>query len=63
VTTTTLATALTDCAAGLYPLEAGVALLITEGTCGHPQSLRDRDGSPSHQILVVVVERSQQAVT
>jgi hypothetical protein len=32
VTTTTLATALTDCAAGLNPLEAGVALLIAEGT-------------------------------
>ena len=32
MTTTTLATALTDCAAGLYPLEAGVALLIAEGT-------------------------------
>jgi len=32
MTTTTLATALTNCAAGLYPLEAGVALLIAEGT-------------------------------
>ena len=32
MTTTALATALTDCAAGLYPLEAGVALLIAEGT-------------------------------
>ncbi len=32
MTTTSLATALTDCAAGLYPLEAGVAMLIAEGT-------------------------------
>jgi hypothetical protein len=32
MTTTTLATALAGCAAGLYPLEAGVALLIAEGT-------------------------------
>ena len=32
MTTTTLAAALTDCAAGLYPLEAGVALLLAEGT-------------------------------
>ena len=35
MTTATLATALTDCAAGLYPLEAGVALLINEGTFLH----------------------------
>lgn len=32
MTTTTLITALTACAAGIYPLEAGVALLIAEGT-------------------------------
>jgi hypothetical protein len=32
VTTTTLTTALIACAAGLYPLEAGTALLIAEGT-------------------------------
>ena len=32
ITTTTLATALTGCASRLYPLEAGVALLIAEGT-------------------------------
>jgi hypothetical protein len=31
MTTTILATALTDCAAGLYPLEADVALVIAEG--------------------------------
>jgi len=30
MTTATLATALTNCAAGLHPLEAGVALLIAE---------------------------------
>jgi hypothetical protein len=32
MTTTTLATALTACAAGLHPLEAGTALLIANGT-------------------------------
>jgi hypothetical protein len=32
MTATTLTTALTRCAAGLYPLEAGTALLIAEGT-------------------------------
>jgi hypothetical protein len=32
MTTTTLATALTGCAVGLYPLEADVALIIAEGT-------------------------------
>lgn len=32
MTTTALATALTACAAGLCPLEAGTALLIAEGT-------------------------------
>lgn len=32
MTATSLAKALTDCAAGLYPLEAGTALLIAEGT-------------------------------
>lgn len=32
MTTTALAAALTNCATGLYPLEAGVALLIDHGT-------------------------------
>jgi hypothetical protein len=32
MSTTTLVTALTGCAAGIYPLEAGVALLIDHGT-------------------------------
>lgn len=32
MTTTTLAAALTNCASGLYPLEAGVAMLVAEGT-------------------------------
>ena len=44
MTTTTLAAALTGCAAGLYPLEAGVALLIAEGT------FLDRSDFTSHFI-------------
>jgi hypothetical protein len=32
MTTTSLATALRACSAGLYPLEAGVGLLIANGT-------------------------------
>ena len=35
MTTPTLATALTSCAASLYPLEAGSPLLIAEGTFLH----------------------------
>lgn len=42
MTTTTLATALTNCAAGLYPLEAGVALLIAEGTFLHRDDFTSR---------------------
>lgn len=42
MTTTTLATALTGCAAGLYPLEASVALLIAEGTFLHRDDFTSR---------------------
>ena len=42
MTTTTLATALTGCAAGLLPLEAGVALLIAEGTFLHRDDFTSR---------------------
>jgi hypothetical protein len=42
MTTTTLATALTDCAVGLHPLEAGVALLIDEGTFLHRDDFTTR---------------------
>ena len=42
MTTTTLAAALTDCAAGLYPLEAGVALLVNEGTFLHRDDFTTR---------------------
>jgi hypothetical protein len=37
MTTTSLATALRACSAGLYPLEAGVGLLIANGTFLHRQ--------------------------
>jgi hypothetical protein len=57
MTTTTLATALTDCAAGLYPAEAGVALLIAEGTFLHRSDFTGRfiehgtsDGTPMAAI-------------
>jgi hypothetical protein len=42
MTTITLATALTDCAAGLYPLEGGVALIIAEGTFLHRDDFTTR---------------------
>jgi hypothetical protein len=42
VTTTTLATALTDCAVGLHSLEASVALLIAEGTFLHRDDFTSR---------------------
>jgi len=42
MTTTTLATALINCAAGLYPLEAGVALLVNEGSFLHRDDFTTR---------------------
>ncbi len=42
MTTTTLATALINCAAGLYPLEAGVALLFNEGSFLHRDDFTTR---------------------
>ena len=42
MTTTSLATALRACAAGLYPLEAGVGLLITHGTFLHRDDFTSR---------------------
>jgi hypothetical protein len=40
--TDSLAAALRDCAAGLYPLEAGVALLIANGTFLHRDDFTSR---------------------
>jgi hypothetical protein len=42
MTTTSLATALRACAAGLYPLEAGVALLIANGSFLHRDDFTSR---------------------
>lgn len=42
MTTTGLATALINCAAGLYPLEAGVALLVNEGSFLHRDDFTTR---------------------
>jgi hypothetical protein len=42
MTTTSLATALRACAAGLYPLEAGVGLLIANGTFLHRTDFTSR---------------------
>lgn len=42
MTTTALAAALTNCAVGLYPLEAGVALLVAEGTFLHRDDFTSR---------------------
>ena len=42
MTTTSLATALRACAAGLYPLEAGVGLLIANGTFLHRDDFTSR---------------------
>jgi hypothetical protein len=39
MTTTTLATAHTECAAGICPMEAGVALLVDHGTFPPPRRL------------------------
>jgi hypothetical protein len=57
MTAITLATALTNCAAGLCPLEAGVALIIAEGTFLHRDDFTSRfiehgtsDGTPMAAI-------------
>jgi hypothetical protein len=57
MTTTALAAALTDCASGLCPLEAGVALIIAEGTFLHRDDFTSRfvehgtsDGTPMAAI-------------
>ena len=42
MTTTSLATALRACSAGLYPLEAGVGLLIANGTFLHRDDFTSR---------------------
>lgn len=42
MTTDSLTAALNACAAGLYPLEAGVALLISNGTFLHRDDFTSR---------------------
>lgn len=63
MTTTSLATALRACAAGLYPLEAGVGLLIANGTFLHRDDFTSRFVNGTTSMAAVDWDAATTALT